>query len=188
MTILRQIIEPKLLARLHELAAIVNSELAEKEQLANANGEEQKSYLGAHDTILPAFGDDEVRMLVAQYRLPESDVRDWGVLRLALYHFGWLGRRVSERTVPNSSIVFVALKADSRSQELTGLEGVVPLRASRCREHWGKQWAARFIQVEWARIAESRRDYERLLSGEITDVIPNEEDAEADEEILGAIS
>lgn len=186
MTLLRQVIDSELLRRLHELVAIVDTFKIEKEQIDTVS-DEPKSGSGSHDTPLPTLSDDEISALTLQFKFPENEIRDWGVLRLALYQFGWLGRRVSERTVPNSSIVFAAIKADPRADTLTGLEGVVPLRATRCREHWGKQWAARFIQVDWARIADSRRDFERLLAGEITDAIPGDDDDDG-ESIVGAAS
>ncbi len=186
MTLLRQVIDSNLLQRLHELVALVDAHRVEREQF-NTNIEDTRSHSGSHDVPLPPLRDEEVSALATQYKIAESEIRDWGVLRLALYQFGWLGRRVSERTVPNSSIVFAVVRADPRSDTLTGLEAVVPLRATHCREHWGKQWASRFIQVDWARIADSRRDFERLMAGEITDAIPGDEDDDG-EPIVGAAS
>ena len=187
MTLLRQVIDSALLARLHKLVATVATLRLEREQTDQSLDEQHSKTHGGHDVLLTPLRDEEISAIATQFRLEEADVRDWGVLRLALYHFGWLGRRVSERTVPGSSIVFAVVKSEHRSDALSGLEAVVPLRATRCREQWGRNWTSRFIQVEWARIAESRRDYERLLAGEITDVTPDDEGGD-DETLVGAVS
>jgi len=50
---------------------------------------------------------------------------------------------------------------------LLGAKAVVPLRATRLEERWGKLWGARFMQVGNTRMAENSADFEKLMAGKM---------------------
>ncbi len=118
----------------------------------------------------PPLSVQEIRDLATQHGLSAEDVRDWSSLRVVLTSYGWLARRVGDYTVPLSSLIFAVMKEslphpDSNSLGLIGRAGMVPFRATKLAEHWGKQWTSYFCEVDSAGMAENREKYEKLLAG-----------------------
>jgi hypothetical protein len=120
--------------------------------------------------VFTPFSHQESKQLAELHGLSTSDIKSWSSIRIMLNSYGWLGRRVGEHTVPESSIVFAAFLMAERSSEtndlgLIGRSGMVPIRGTRLEEKWGDFWQSRFVMAQNASMAETKDNYERLMKG-----------------------
>lgn len=177
----RQFVSPGQWSRLEALGRLADkrnriTEMAQQAEL----GEVADSDANVQSSLLAPFSKQELTRLAKLHQLSESDVRDWGILRLALNSFAWLGRRVGDYTVPASSLIFTVFSperplSDQNSLGLLGRKGMVALRTRRLEERFGRSWRNAFIPVNWAKMAESLEDFQKLLSG-IEEIIEIDKD------------
>lgn len=152
--------------RLHDLAAIVSrrqSQILEKAETSEGG-------LPTFDRVLPPLSDAEIETLTKQHALDPESLKAWSALRLILNGYSWLGRRVGDYTVPDSSVIFAVFKADRLTEGvnalgLVGKTGMVPIRGGKLLERLGASWSARFISVNGATMAETQEDFEKLMRG-----------------------
>jgi hypothetical protein len=165
--------------RLHELTRLVSNKQRLFEMAYETDSSETEAIPSGlnRGTVLAPFSKHEVDTLAKMHSLKQEDVQDWGVLRLALNSYAWLGRRVGDYTVPPSSLIFAVFSpelqmSDQNSIGLVGRSGMVAFRTRRLEERFGRGWRTNFIPVHWAKMAENPEDYQKLLSGvvEIIDV------------------
>lgn len=177
--IAHQFIPNQMWPRLHELSRLVSNKnrLVEMACEIDPVESELSHSVGSKGGVLSPFSKHEIGTLARAHNLKESDVRDWGVLRIALNSFAWLGRRVGDYTVPPTSLIFAVFSpepdmGDQNSLGLVGRRGMVAFRTRRLEERFGKSWRASFIPVNWAKMAENVEDYQKLLNGadEIVDI------------------
>lgn len=152
--------------RLHELATLVSQRQAQ--QMAKAEASE--GGLPTFDRVLPPLTDSEIASLAELHGLEPDALRAWSALRLILNGYSWLGRRVGDYTVPDSSIIFAVFKCETSTPEvnalgLLGKTGMVPLRGGKLLDRLGPSWSARFIAVNGATMAETQEDFEKLMRG-----------------------
>jgi hypothetical protein len=152
--------------RLHELAASVSQKQAQ--QLAKAEASE--GGLPSFDRVLPPLTDSEIESLAKLHSLDQEALRAWSVLRLILNGYSWLGRRVGDYTVPDSSVIFTVFNCEPTTPGinalgLLGKTGMVPLRGGKLLDRLGPSWGARFVAVNGATMAETQEDFEKLMRG-----------------------
>ena len=170
--IFRGILRPGELEQLESLVTVVSQEQARRvaARLRPEEGDDERGALPSYERIFPPFSSQQINELAQLHNISPQEIKDWSSLRVVLNSYGWLGRRVSDRSVPESSVVFSISNVGNdfpgaNSIGLLGNSGVVPLRSTRLEERWGKLWATRFMQVGPTRMAESTKDFERLLTG-----------------------
>ena len=122
-----------------------------------------------------------MKRLSDEHGIPFNDVRDWSALRIIFNTSGWLGRRIGDHTVPDSSVVFTVFEAAQPSSEANehgriGRKGMVAFRGSRLEERWGTSWASRFTMMANARMAENTDQFDRLMRGEEEQLTPEATD------------
>ncbi|MCO6432433.1 MAG: hypothetical protein J5J00_16390 [Deltaproteobacteria bacterium] len=166
----RRAITLPMLRRLEQLIVSVTQD--QKLRIATGSSDDalDRNHIPAHARVFKPFSDEEVEQLCRRFGLKPEEARDWSSLRIVLNSFGWLGRRVGDYSVPESSIIYAILKVNPGTQganhlNLLGIPGMVPLRATRLEERWGKSWQDLFTMVQGATMAEAPEDYERLLRG-----------------------
>jgi len=166
---LRSTVEPESLERLkfllHSLAvtqARVEGEKAEDET-----------------SVIPTFSFDRVHhqpsiqiltSLASMHGVQVTDLSDWLALRYILSSFGWLASRVGDYSVPESGVIFAVFQGDpplagANNTGRLGVPGMVALRGSKVRELLGSGWNAHFTEADRVTIAETDKEYERLLQG-----------------------
>jgi hypothetical protein len=97
-------------------------------------------------------------------------MHNWLILRYVLSSFGWLARRVGDYSVPETDLVFSVFHSNpplpgANAHGRVGRAGMVPLRGSKIREQFGSGWASYFTAVDRVTIAETEKDYAKLLEG-----------------------
>jgi len=168
---MREILPRQWIERIGDLVALVS----QKQRLLmmaaelNAEGAESKS-VPAYQRILPPLSFADRKKIGEEFGLDEQEVKDWCALRVVLNSNGWLARRVGNRAVPDSSVIFCILKIEHDHFPLNdkgraGLEAVVPLRGSRLEARLGRGWASLFPEASMAKLAESRQEYQLFLEG-----------------------
>ncbi len=172
--LLRHLTEPAELEQLHALVAVVSEEQRRRttSRSQSQEAEEEKGVIPSYERIFPPFSRQELKTLEELHGVSAEDAKAWSSLRVVLNSFGWLGRRVADRSVPESSVVFAVSKVGTdfpgaNALGLLGAKAVVPLRATRLEERWGKLWGARFMQVGNTRMAENSADFEKLMAGKM---------------------
>lgn len=170
MKIVRSVLEAGQLKRLEELVGIVSQQQRLRVMSLDFSTESDRQHGRNPHRVFPPLGYAEIKRLSELHRVPLEDVRDWSAAR-AIFSFGWLGRRVGDYSVPESSLIFSVFKTQPGSGQgnslgLLGHPGMVALRASRLEAKWGRLWQSRFTAVESATMAETREDFERLLEGQ----------------------
>lgn len=170
--LMKRVADTSELQQLEALVAVVSQEQRRRSasQTPQADGDDQRSQIPSYEKVFNPFSPQEIKALVDIHGVSPEDARTWSSLRVVLHAYGWLGRRVADRSVPESSVVFAVSKVgdDFPGANVLGLLGnlaVVPLRATRLGERWGKLWGSRFMQVGNTRMAETRVDFEGLLAG-----------------------
>jgi hypothetical protein len=162
--VLRKTLPAQAVDRMHALATTIS-----ERQLRN-KPEEEEGGLPTSDRIASPLSEEEATRLAALHDVDRGDLLAWSALRLILTSYSWLGRRVGDYTVPESSIIFAVFNVDRTNPEanalgLVGKSGMVAVRGGKLLEQLGPSWAARFISVHSATMAENREDFEKLLKG-----------------------
>lgn len=170
MEIARKVIPAESFRRLGQLVQIVHEHQVQREIREEELGESIKAGVPEYEKVFAPFSKDERKNLSELHGLDERDLKAWSPFRCVLYTFGWLGRRVGDYTVPESSIIFAILygatsEAEKNALGLVGLNAIVPLRGVRIEERVGKNWSDEFNSVKRANMAETKEQYENLLRG-----------------------
>jgi hypothetical protein len=159
-------------ATLERMKTLVQAVAAAQARAESQRGEDEGS-------VVPAFSFERVRpvpalqnldSLAAGQRIHSTDLHDWLVLRYVLSSFGWLASRVGDYTVPDTGVVFAVFQANqpltgANSFGRLGASGMVPLRGTKVREQLGASWHGYFTEADRVVIAETDKEYERLLQG-----------------------
>ena len=154
------------------MKSLVQAVAAAQARAESERGEDEGS-------VVPAFSFERVRpvpalqnldSLAAGQRIHSTDLHDWLVLRYVLSSFGWLASRVGDYTVPDTGVVFAVFQANhpltgANSFGRLGASGMVPLRGTKVREQLGASWHGYFTEADRVVIAETDKEYERLLQG-----------------------
>jgi hypothetical protein len=164
MEVLRRALPAESVARMHELALIIS------QRQAKSVPTEEEAGLPTFDRIAAPLSVEEAARLAALHGVEREDIIAWSALRLILTSYSWLGRRVGDYTVPESSIIFAVFNVDRSHPEanalgLIGRSGMIAVRGGKLLEQLGPSWAARFNAVTSATMAETREDFEKLLNG-----------------------
>lgn len=184
LALLRRVISGETARRLEALLSLVS----QKERLQSLTSDlqeetQEKRVLDISSRLLAPLEFQRMQELSGLHALSLQDLKDWSTLRVILNAYAWLGRRVGDYTVPDSSIIFAVFRVNEPSAEsnelgLIGKKAMVPLRATRLAERWGKSWYARFKHVDSATMAESVEDFERLMKG-IQPALEEERDSDS---------
>lgn len=142
------------------------------------NDGEHRVVLQSYERVFTPLTHQQMKQLAEQHDLSFEDLRLWSSARVVLNAFGWLGRRVGDYSVPESSVIYTVFKGElplpgSNELGLCGRKGMVPLRATRVEARLGKHWRQRFVVASSATMAETPENYERLLKG-AEDISPPE--------------
>jgi len=110
------------------------------------------------------------------HTLKPDDIKAWSSLRVVLNYYSWLGRRVGDNKVPDSSIIFLAVRRQTfEGEEIrTSTEchaGMVALRATRLADRWGTMWARKFDTVFSVTAVDNMEEFEKFKRGESLDDI-----------------
>ncbi len=114
----RKTLDAKRLKRLHELAIRVS----DRQQLAIAEGlatgvQKVPDYL----RIFAPISESEISKIAKMHALNTQDLKDWSALRLVLNYYSWLGRRVGDSTVPDSSIILAWWRLELPDSSIGGV-------------------------------------------------------------------
>jgi hypothetical protein len=158
------------LKRLEELVSAVHQRQKIATMSMDMSGETHNPSLFSYERIFAPFSEQELLDLGALHGITPENLRFWSTLRVVLNGFSWLGRRVGDYTVPDSSVIFAVVKLPlgvpgGNSLGLIGKPGMVALRATRLEERWGKMWRSRFLEIDSATMAENQIDFERAMAG-----------------------
>lgn len=175
--LIRQCLTPLQIRRMEELVDMVHqSQRLRSITLGDPSGDNttERGGVPAYQKVFAPFNNDELSELSRKYGVAIEYFREWSSLRHILNSFGWLGRRVGDYSVPESSVIYSVMKVsglhpDANQHGLIGIPGMVPLRATRLDARWGKSWQNHFTQIHSATMAENLSDYEKLLRGEKDD-------------------
>ena len=167
--LLRKTVEPRDLARIAQLSAIVGVKQKQRIERAQSSEEGAGTTL-IYDRVFAPITEAEANSLASLHSLNPEEIKEWSSLRNILASFGWLARRVGDYTVPESSIIFSVFKTPpnypgANALNLIGKSGLVPLRGSKFRDIWGNDWDGRFQNFQRATMSESREDFEKVLKG-----------------------
>ncbi len=190
LTQMREILPREWIERIGELVGLVSQKqrLVMMSAELNAEGAEGKS-VPAYQRILPPLTFAERKTLMEQFGLSEDDVRDWCALRVVFNAHGWLARRVGNRSVPESSVIFCVIKIEHdhfpvNEKGRAGLEAVVPLRGTRLEARLGRGWVSLFPEATTAKLADTREDFKLFLEGKKrSSSSVGEESAETEDDI-----
>lgn len=170
LTLMRKVIEHGTLRRLEELVARVSQKQRLEVMSLDFAGEGAEKGLSHPERIFTPLAHREIKALAMQHGMTTADIRDWSTLRVVLNSFGWLGRRLGDYTVPESSLVSVVFRVDpgmpgANEFSRIGKHGMVAFRGTRLEAKWGKFWQTRFISVLGVTMAETSEDYDQLMKG-----------------------
>lgn len=164
----RSAVGATILDRVHLLTGLI----AERERVAHTDDspDETRVSRAVNDRVLPPLDASQQNDLAGRYMLSPHDIKAWSSLRTILATFGWLARRVGDYTVPSSYLIFAVVKPEEPVQGvseagLLGIPAMVPFRATRLNERWGKGWSGRFHFALRATMAETRERMQELLRG-----------------------
>lgn len=169
---LRNVTGQDALARLGYLVNVV-SQLQTVEQVGLGNLEEfqEKSSNSGYFKALTPLSAEEIKALSSEHNLSIEELKDWSTLRVILDYFGWFSKRVGDLSVPASSLIFAVFEVDESVKDRNevgriGRPAMVPFRATRLIDKWGKSWRVRMQAVKAAYMAESKERFEKLMRGE----------------------
>ncbi|NDC38807.1 MAG: hypothetical protein EBZ48_12270 [Proteobacteria bacterium] len=106
--LLRRATDPAEISQLEALVAVVSQE-QRRRVTSRSNpqeGEDEKGIIPSYERIFAPFTPQETANLTAVHGVSAEDARAWSSFRVVLNAYGWLGRRVADRSVPESSVVF----------------------------------------------------------------------------------
>lgn len=165
-------VDPETLQRLSELVFFVHHRQKAQGTQVELQLEQDpiKPTLRSYERIPAPFSHAQLQTLSSEHGLEVESVQAWSALRAVLNACGWLGRRVGDYTVPESSVIFLALQFEStqpgaNSNGLLGCKGMVGLRSTKLEQRIGKGWRKRFTQAESASMAVDSKRYNEILSG-----------------------
>jgi len=181
-TIMQESMEAEEIDRLHHLVSVVSTKQRETSMLKYDQEETLKDGIPEYERILPPLVGEDGEQVVKLHEITSEDVKYWGAIRVVLYTYGWLARRVGDYTVPESGIIYVVLDGTedaSRQNQygLIGLKGSVVFRAARLKEGWGKDWMYQFNQAKSAKMAETSEQYDKLMQRISDDYVEEEMNA-----------
>ena len=161
MKLLRRVVTNDEIEHLHRLVDIVY----QQQQLTHLEADDGEAQaLTTAEKVLAPLEDDTIKKIAKEHQVSEEDLHDWSVLRVALNRFGWLGRRVADKSVPASSIVMLLFEKDNgfdenAPREINGLRGMVPFRNTRFEEKWNKRWSEQATLFRGVAIPESLDEF-----------------------------
>jgi hypothetical protein len=186
---LREIVPPDWIERIGELVGLVSQKQRLQVMSADLSTDQQGDArsIPAYQRILPPLTLVERRELASTFKLSEEDVRDWCRLRVVLNSYSWLARRVGNRSVPESSVIFCVFVTQNpeyppNARGRSGAAAMVPLRGMRLESRIGRNWASRFPEALTVRLAETRPEYQQLLTKKKLDADFAETETEVDAE------
>ena len=178
-SLLRKCIAPETIRRIETLLTAINSyQRVQSMTLADGN-DELPSAVMVRERVLAPLNTLEIKKLIEHHEITEKEAREWSALRSVVSSFGWLAKRVGDYSVPESGVIYTVFKVTpgehgTDSLGIFGKSGMVPFRATRLAEKWGKGWATRFPRVLSATMAENKEDFNRKLQG-IEESVPDDE-------------
>ncbi|NMC62820.1 MAG: hypothetical protein GYA55_06585, partial [SAR324 cluster bacterium] len=163
--VLYQAIDISTLRRLDELVYLVSQkQMLQEMSIGSKRDEELPS---SPFRILRPIPFSDIKQLAELHDISVDVLKDWSSLRVILNSFSWLARRVGNSSVPDSSLVLALMRCQGISPSSEGSiiskKGMVPLRGSRLRQHFGPSWQKHFIYVDAVTMAESNEDLGRLM-------------------------
>jgi hypothetical protein len=170
LALMRKVIEHGTLRRLEELVARVSQKQRLEIMSLDFATEGSERGIVSSERIFTPLAHREIKALAAEHNMTAADIRDWSTLRIILNSFGWLGRRVGDYTVPESSIITVVFRVDpgmpgANEFSRLGKRGMVAFRGTRLEAKWGTFWHTRFLPVLGVTMAETAEDYSQLMKG-----------------------
>jgi len=134
------------------------------------DGDNALSPILSFERIDPWPNQDRITEFSRLHGITPQEMNSWITLRYVLSSFGWIASRVGDYSVPDIGAVFAVFQGDqplngANQHGRMGRAGMVPLRAARVREILGSDWSLEFMSVGRVTIAESERDFEKLLRG-----------------------
>jgi len=167
-TIMKDTMDIGEIDRLHHLVSVVSKKQKDASMLKYDQEETLKDGIPEYERILAPLSEKEGKQVAESHGISLEDIKYWGAIRVVLYTYGWLARRVGDYTVPESGIIYVVLDGTEESARqnnfgLLGLKGSIVLRAARLKEGWGKDWMYQFSQARSAKMAETVEQYDRLM-------------------------
>lgn len=169
--IMKEVVEPAAFHRMEELVFLVSQqqrlELMAREIAGDQN---ERTHLASYERIFPPLTHAEIKEISEQQGIATQELREWSTFRVVLNAFGWLGRRVGDYAVPESSVIFAIFRVPvgmvgANTHGRLGAPGMVALRATHLQERQGRQWRERFIAVLHSTMAETKSEYEQRLQG-----------------------
>ncbi|RMD85387.1 MAG: hypothetical protein D6808_05385, partial [Candidatus Dadabacteria bacterium] len=127
--------------------------------------EERKKASGRfpdYERMLKPLCNNEIAMLAKDHSISTEDLSVWSAFRNVFNHYSWLGRRVGDNTVPESSIVYLETGHVGLASAKSVHKGIVVFRATRLEENIGDVWKELCEEVSFARIIDDKAEYERL--------------------------
>lgn len=169
--IFREYVSATTRRRLEELVLLV-SQRQQLRALAEASGQDEieRTVLHSYERVFAPLQHEQLVSLADIHELTLTDLREWSSLRVVLNAFGWLGRRVGDYSVPESSVIFAVIAPEDPTTEvnvagLLGKRGMVALRATRLQERWGRSWRKRFTSATRITMAETLEEFHTRLLG-----------------------
>lgn len=158
-------------ARLDELVRLVSQRQRMAEMAEEFRGETRHHQLHSFERVFAPLSPPQIELLASRHETSVDAMRMWSSLRVVLNSFGWLGRRVGDFSVPESSVILAASRVDegvpdANSHGFIGRRGLVPLRGSKIFDRWGADWRDRFAAVRYVTMAETEEEFSRRLRGE----------------------
>lgn len=172
MNLVRRITTPELLRRFEELVQVVSQKqkLQSMSLDAGTDGGQDRGGVPNYTRIFPPLNSAEIKSLAELHQVSAEDLKIWSTFRVMLNFYGWLGRRVGDYTVPESSVIFAILHFDvgaagANDLGLIGKSEMIPFRGTKLEARWGKSWQSRFVQAYRATMSETREDFDKLMRG-----------------------
>jgi hypothetical protein len=166
---LKEVVEPAQIDRMRQLLEVLE-QTQNRAELAVGEGEGAPPPTFSFERIHPFPPQERINALATLHGLASEDMHNWLILRYVLSSFGWLARRVGDYSVPETDLVFSVFHSNpplpgANAHGRVGRAGMVPLRGSKMREQFGSGWASYFTAVDRVTIAETEKDYAKLLEG-----------------------
>ncbi len=169
--LLNQSVDTETKVMIRELVGRVSSWQYKKLQAKQIALADDTLVIPDYERIPRTFTKDEIEDAVNTHGVTAEEMEEWGFLRYVLYHHSWLARRVGDLTVPETCVVFYAIKPRGNFPNKTeegyiGSSAMVPLRDTHLVDRWGKKWKEKFeIYGHTPYIAMNKVDYEAILHG-----------------------
>ncbi len=162
-----EIIDPPKLRRLEELCFVVSQRQKLHTLSLEFQSEADRTPIPSHQKIFAPLGFGELKELAELHKLKIEEVKDWSALRVVFNSFGWLGRRVGDKTVPDCSLISCVFKESNslNGRHFIGRHAMVALRGTHIEQKWGKNWGARFARVDSAQLALNKEEFDKAMLG-----------------------